>query len=326
MTAPPPHLIHEKGRLLEIATKLYFERVMPVEAVYYWRDWAHQQGLPIQDIGIDLVAIFEGQPWAIQCKLWQKEVDWPDLGTFVASLTKKDLPFTGGYLVVESLTRQAERQLEELEKPLRILSAREILNTLRDEYGLSEEAILQEKPLPPKTPKTLRPYQEKAVRAAVEHFQHHHRGKLLMPPGTGKTLVSLRITEELLAHKIQSPTSPHLSSSIQGKSSLSSPLSQGSISALFLLRRRKVSAPSLLPSRRGSISAPLLLRRGKVSAPCFLRFCRGSVRSCLLLSSLMVGRLSGSLLRLLCFFCVRLLRFWTRVSRCGGGRAVSPCT
>jgi predicted helicase len=225
MTAPPSHLIHEKGRLLEIATKLYFERVMPVEAVYYWRDWAHQQGLPLQDTGIDLVAIFEGQPWAIQCKLWQKEVDWSDLGTFVASLTKKDLPFAGGYLVVESLTQQAERQLEQLEKSLRILSAREILNTLRDEYGLSEEAILQEKPFPPKTPKTLRPYQEKAVRAAVEHFQHHPRGKLLMPPGTGKTLVSLRITEELLAHRIQSPTSPYVASSTK-EESLSS-LSQG---------------------------------------------------------------------------------------------------
>jgi predicted helicase len=297
MCAALAHPIHEKGRLLERGTKLYFERVMPVEAVYYWRDWAHQQGLPIQDTGIDLVAIFEGQPWAIQCKLWQKEVDWSDLGTFVASLTKKDLPFAGGYLVVESLTQLAERQLEQLEKSLRILSAREILNTLRDEYGLSEEAIVQEKPIPPKTPKTLRPYQEKAVRAAVEHFQHHHRGKLLMPPGTGKTLVSLRITEELLAHKIQSPTSPHCGILHQGG---------------------KSQLPLFLPLAGGEVSAPLLLqprrvRRGKVSAPCFLRFCRGSVRSCLLLSSLMVGRLSSPLLRLWCFFCVRLLRFWTRV-------------
>jgi predicted helicase len=250
MTAPPSHLIHEKGRLLEIATKLYFERVMPVEAVYYWRDWAHQQGLPIQDTGIDLVAIFEGQTWAIQCKLWQKEVDWSDLGTFVASLTKKDLPFAGGYLVVESLTRQAERQLEELEKPLHILSAREILNTLREEYGLSEEAILQEKPLPPKTPKTLRPYQEKAVRAAVEHFQHHQRGKLLMPPGTGKTLVSLRITEELLAHKIQSPTSPHVASYTKAESlgSLSSSLSQGE-------NLGSSSSPALQGSQAESLSS-----------------------------------------------------------------------
>jgi predicted helicase len=171
----------------------------------------------------------------------------------VASLTKKDLPFAGGYLVVESLTRQAERQLEQLEKTLRILSAREILNTLRDEYGLSEEAILQEKPLPPKTPKTLRPYQEKAVRAAVEHFQHHQRGKLLMPPGTGKTLVSLRITEELLAHKIQSPTSPHLASSIREESlsSLSSSLSQGEHLGSSLLLQLPLGSSSS-PASQGS--------------------------------------------------------------------------
>jgi len=256
MTATPSHLIHEKGRLLEIATKLYFERVMPVEAVYYWRDWAHQQGLPIQDTGIDLVAIFEGQPWAIQCKLWQKEVDWSDLGTFVASLTKKDLPFAGGYLVVESLTQLAERQLEQLEKTLRILSAREILNTLRDEYGLSEEAILQEKPLPPKTPKTLRPYQEKAVRAAIEHFQHHQRGKLLMPPGTGKTLVSLRITEELLAHKIQNPTSPQVASSTKAESlsSLSSSLSQGENLGSFSSPASQGSQAERLGSLSSSLS------------------------------------------------------------------------
>jgi predicted helicase len=279
MTAPPSHLIHEKGRLLEIATKLYFERVMPVEAVYYWRDWAHQQGLPIQDTGIDLVAIFEGQPWAIQCKLWQKEVDWPDLGTFVASLTKKDLPFAGGYLVVESLTRQAERQLEELEKPLRILSAREILNTLRDEYGLSEEAILQEKPLPPKTPKTLRPYQEKAVRAAVEHFQHHHRGKLLMPPGTGKTLVSLRITEELLAHRIQSPTSPHLASSIR-EESLSSvfllPLAGRASRLFFFFAGGKSQLPVFFPLAGGASRLLFFFAGGKSRLRVFFAFAGGA--------------------------------------------------
>jgi len=254
MCAALAHPIHEKGRLLEIATKLYFERVMPVEAVYYWRDWAHQQGLPIQDTGIDLVAIFEGQPWAIQCKLWQKEVAWSDLGTFVASLTKKDLPFAGGYLVVESLTRQAERQLEQQEKPLRILSACEIRNTLRDEYGLSDEAILQEKPLPPKTPKTLRPYQEKAVRAAVEHFQHHQRGKLLMPPGTGKTLVSLRITEELLAHRIQRPTSPYVASSTKAESlsSLSSSPSQGENLGSFSSSQGEHLGSSSSPASQGS--------------------------------------------------------------------------
>ncbi len=48
----------EKGRLLEVATKLYLEQ--QGFKVYFWQEWASQKGLPLQDTGIDLVAEKDG--------------------------------------------------------------------------------------------------------------------------------------------------------------------------------------------------------------------------------------------------------------------------
>ena len=44
----------EKGRLLEVATKLYLQE--QGFKTYFWSEWASQKGLSLQDTGIDLVA------------------------------------------------------------------------------------------------------------------------------------------------------------------------------------------------------------------------------------------------------------------------------
>jgi Predicted helicase len=84
----------EKGKLLEVATKLYLER--QGFTAYLWQEWASQKGLPLQDTGIDLVAEKDGGLYAVQCKNWSKAVSWRDVGTFVGSLLRKDLHFKGG--------------------------------------------------------------------------------------------------------------------------------------------------------------------------------------------------------------------------------------
>ena len=93
----------EKGRLLEVATKLYLEN--QGFTVYFWQEWASQKGLPLQDTGIDLVAEKNGELYAVQCKNWDRVVSWRDVGTFVGSLLRKDLNFKGGFLVAKSISK-----------------------------------------------------------------------------------------------------------------------------------------------------------------------------------------------------------------------------
>jgi len=69
----------ERGRPLEVATKLYLEK--QGFTAYLWHEWASQKGLSLQDTGIDLVAQKNGEIYAVQCKNWDIEVSWRDLRT-----------------------------------------------------------------------------------------------------------------------------------------------------------------------------------------------------------------------------------------------------
>lgn len=46
-----------------------------------------------------------------------------------------------------------------------------------------------------------RPHQQTAIQAAMEVFNTHDRGKLIMACGTGKTFTALRLAEEVAAHR-----------------------------------------------------------------------------------------------------------------------------
>jgi Predicted helicase len=184
----------EKGRLLEIATKLYLEK--QGFTVYFWREWASQKGLPLQDTGIDLVAEKDGELYAVQCKNWSRKVFWKDVGTFVGSLLRKDINFKGGILVATSISREVDKEIERLGKRIIPVFVDDLGEYLDQAKALLEErALIKEK-------KQLRPYQEQAVQSVLEGFQSRDRGKLIMPPGTGKTLVALRIAESFGAGRL----------------------------------------------------------------------------------------------------------------------------
>ena len=190
----------EKGKLLELATKLYLENMG--FTVSSWKEWALQRklslqdtGLFLQDTGIDLVVEKDGELYAVQCKNWKKAVSWEDLGTFIGSLDLKDVFFNGGFLVANAITTEAEKKLRSLKKKIQILPIDEIR-----EFFSKAQALLEGRPIL-KEKKELRPYQKEAVEKVLEGFVDHDRGKLIMPPGTGKTLVALRIAEALGAGK-----------------------------------------------------------------------------------------------------------------------------
>jgi predicted helicase len=184
----------EKGRLLEVATKLYLQE--QGFKTYLWQEWALQKGLSLQDTGIDLVAEKDGDLYAVQCKNWDRAVSWRDVGTFVGSLLRKDLNLKGGFLVAKSISKEVEREIERLGKTIITVSADDL-----NEYLDQAKALLEGKPLI-KEKKQLRPYQEQAIQSVLEGFRFHDRGKLIMPPGTGKTLVALRIAESFGVGKL----------------------------------------------------------------------------------------------------------------------------
>jgi Predicted helicase len=177
----------EKGRLLELATKLYLED--EGFTVYSWKEFAVKNGFVLQDTGIDLVAEKNEQLYAVQCKNWNKEVSWKDLGTFVGSLTLKDFDFKGGILVATKLSIEAEKKIHEIKKDLITIPVSDI-----EEYLEKAKAFLEGKQIE-KEKKELRPYQKSAIESVIKGFQSNDRGKLIMPPGTGKTLVALKIAE-----------------------------------------------------------------------------------------------------------------------------------
>jgi Predicted helicase len=184
----------EKGRLLEVATKLYLEK--QGFTVYFWQEWASQKGLPLQDTGIDLVAEIDGELYAVQCKNWSRAISWENLGTFVGSLLRRDIDFKGGYLVATSITNEVERKIRELKKPIFFIPVEDL-----NEYLDQAKALLEGKPII-KEKKQLRPYQQQAIQSVLEGFRFRDRGKLIMPPGTGKTLVALRIAESFGVGKL----------------------------------------------------------------------------------------------------------------------------
>ena len=113
--------ISQKGKILELATKLYLENklknVYPSANVYFWGDWARKNGFDPTDIGIDLVVEVGGELWGVQSKNWKNQVDWNDLSTFFTSL--QVYRFKRGILVVRSgLTSVAKRNLDKL--PIKI--------------------------------------------------------------------------------------------------------------------------------------------------------------------------------------------------------------
>jgi len=113
--------IFQKGKILELATKLYLENklknIYPSANVYFWEDWARKNGFDPMDIGIDLVVEVGEELWGVQSKNWKNQVDWNDLSTFFTSL--QVYRFKRGILVVMSgLTSVAKRNPDKL--PIKI--------------------------------------------------------------------------------------------------------------------------------------------------------------------------------------------------------------
>ncbi len=174
--------------------KTYYELPMT------YAEWASNQGLPEQDIGIDLVAKLRGsEGWcAIQCKFLArgKNVSKAELNSFLAASSKR---YFSRRLVIDTTgkpwSKQAEQTIRDQDPPVVRIGLHELKQSSIDWGVYVGDGTVANKV----TPKTPRPHQVKAIEKVVSGLQEAgSRGKLLMACGTGKTFTSLRIAEELI--------------------------------------------------------------------------------------------------------------------------------
>lgn len=200
-----------KGNAFEAFAKYFFlydERVTHlVDKVWYWDDFPvylkYFFKVPMADMGIDLVArTTEGKFWFIQAKFrskYENMVPWKELATFEArSLMTRDLR--------PKLIERCILISTNYECPEHYLTHGCFSTFLYDDIVQSRNTLLflqsRKDTLPPlgiislPNTKTPRPYQKQIIDKAIEFFQQHQRGKIILPCGAGKTNTSVWIIKE----------------------------------------------------------------------------------------------------------------------------------
>ncbi len=191
----------EKGTYFELLVKDFLKNdpvyTQQYSDVWTYSEWAKAQGIDSRDTGIDLVAKLAGEDGycAIQCKFYDEShrITKKDIDSFFTASGKA--PFTRRLIVDTTRadwSEHAEDALDGQMIPSNRLGLRDLEQSPIDWSGYAREqkVTLKEK-------KTLRPHQEKALKAVREGLADADRGKLIMACGTGKTFTSLKIAEEL---------------------------------------------------------------------------------------------------------------------------------
>ncbi|MCR4820407.1 MAG: DEAD/DEAH box helicase family protein, partial [Elusimicrobiales bacterium] len=216
-----------------LAEPVYKNRI---ETVWLWTDFPYRADFGGKDTGIDLVArTFSGEYWAVQCKLYAENayISMPDVSTFLAASGKSFNAEDGKKTFSERLfvsttnkwNSQAEMAIQNQNPPVTRISLSMLQNSCEyldwqaldsgtsqpqskyggaDSLGISgSDSVMEETAgsfagiKAAKAKKTLRPHQQDAVSAVLQHFEQADRAKLIMACGTGKTFTSLKIAERL---------------------------------------------------------------------------------------------------------------------------------
>jgi superfamily II DNA or RNA helicase len=161
------------------------------DKVWLWKDWPERWGA---DAGIDLVARTRtGELWAIQAK-----ADHPDraitkreIDSFLSESNRSQFAYRLLMATTDDIGATARRTLHGQEKPVGLVLRGHFLT---EEVQWPVQIGGTAAPLPRWT---ARPHQATAIKAVVNGFQDHDRGRLIMACGTGKTLTALWIAERL---------------------------------------------------------------------------------------------------------------------------------
>lgn len=198
----------EKGNTFEFLTKVYF-KISPqynfYDNVWLWDNVPEkilkEIGLPRQDLGVDLLAKYEDEYHAIQCKYHSDKhqaVTYKEVSTFLSAIAECK-KITMGYIC--STANVTSRNYDRVPKKLisKILS--DTWENLPNSFFDNLKASLKRKPLKLQIFKP-RDHQKEAIKSAVNHFKNNDRGKLIFPCGSGKSLTGFWITRKLKSKNI----------------------------------------------------------------------------------------------------------------------------
>ena len=188
----------EKGTYFEELIRTYFRYEATYADLYsdvwFYSDWAKEQGLDARDTGIDLVAKTQGtdEYHAIQCKCFAEDyrVRKADIDSFFTASGKK--PFSHRVIVTttNNWNEHAEDALQGQQPPVTKIDLQDLENSQIDwaQYQPNKTPVLKPK-------KELRDHQKSALNSVEVGLKTTSRGKLIMACGTGKTFTSLKIAE-----------------------------------------------------------------------------------------------------------------------------------
>lgn len=178
-----------------------------IDWVVLWNDFFAKRDFGNQDTGIDLVAkTVDGEYWAIQCKCYGEghQVTKSDVDTFLSVSGKRFHDSDGSeaqfssrviFATTNNWSSHAIDSQEGQIIPVTLIGLKD-LNEAQVDWDLIEEGI--EGSGARLKRHELRPHQQDALDAAMEHYKENDRGKMIMACGTGKTFTSLRIAESLV--------------------------------------------------------------------------------------------------------------------------------
>ena len=196
-------------------------REWDVDECYFWAKWPeredHFPNTTKQDVGIDAVAIRDGEYVAIQCKARQLDeqgngapIEKGEIDKF-ASVSAGEF-WAERWIVTNGnnpLNNNAQQTLSMTSKPVKLVNITSDL--LQQQSGTADEECPHCAPNPHDEwrPRTKSCMQSEAISESVRILEEHAqsdsgglpigeaRGKIILPCGTGKTRISLRIIEQL---------------------------------------------------------------------------------------------------------------------------------
>jgi predicted helicase len=196
-----------RGDLFELLTKCYLRLDSKYASefvnIWLWSDIPPKVkdslNLPSRDMGIDIVAETKtNKYWAVQCKYRstkERPLTWREAATSVA------LSFVGNKfegLLIAHTSEKLAKIFNRAEGKVIPLSLEE-WEALDEEFFKRLRLLLQQGHAPLPNKREPYPYQQIAIKKAVEYFgnKNNRRGKLIMPCGAGKSLTAFWIAEAL---------------------------------------------------------------------------------------------------------------------------------
>ncbi|GAN94518.1 DNA helicase restriction enzyme type III R subunit [Gluconobacter thailandicus F149-1 = NBRC 100600] len=189
----------EKGTYFEELIVCYL-RTEPSYADLYdmvwpYKVWAGENGHPVKDTGIDLVARERGtgKLHAIQCKFYAPDhkITKKDIDTFFSASGKSWFSHRVIVATTNLWNSNAEATLADQHPPVSKIDLLDLETSVIDwsQYQPKQAPVLRKK-------KTPLPHQDTAIKNVLAGFIASDRGRLIMACGTGKTFTSLKLAEQ----------------------------------------------------------------------------------------------------------------------------------